>query len=262
MAATTLPVYEFAVAICQNTNVTVTRLVTENVSCLHDYTLKVDQMRAIEGAELVLISGAGLEDFMSSALDKAQCVADASQGLQLLHAGHDHEAHGHAHADDPHIWLSPENAKLMARNICASLSDRFPNWESVFKTNLNTLLTQLDTLQTYGENALRDLTCRELITFHDGFGYLAESFDLTIIRAVEEESGAEASAFELIELIRQVRTHDLPAVFTETNGSDSAARLIAAETGIQVFTLDMAMSGSSYFDAMYNNINTLQEALQ
>ena len=36
IAATTLPVYDFTSALCQGTPLTVTRLVTEEVSCLHN----------------------------------------------------------------------------------------------------------------------------------------------------------------------------------------------------------------------------------
>ena len=108
---------------------------------------------------------------------------------------------------------------------------------------------------------LETLSYRELITFHDGFAYLADSFDLTILEAVEEESGSEASAAELIHLITEVRHHNLPAVFTEELGSVSAAGIIAAETGVDVYTLDMAMHGDGYLDAMYKNIDTLKGAL-
>ena len=53
----------------------------------------------------------------------------------------------------------------------------------------------------------------------------------------------------------------LPAIFTEASGSTSAAGIIARETGCGIFTLDMAMAGDSYFDAMYHNIDTIKEAL-
>lgn len=264
IAATTLPVYEFTNQLCQGTGLTVTRLVTENVSCLHDYTLQVSQMRAIQGAKAVIISGAGLEDFLEDALSGVPCIVDASESLSLMegtHHEHEHD-HGHVHGEDPHIWLSPENAKVMALNICNGLSSRFPEHTAIFEKNLETLLQELDTLQAYGQQALSDLSCRELVTFHDGFSYFAESFDLTILESIEEESGSEASAGQLIELIRLVRDHNLPAIFTETNGADSAASIVAAESGIKIFTLDMAMSGNSYFDAMYSNIDTIREAMQ
>ena len=265
IAATTLPVYEFTARLCDGTGITVTRLITENVSCLHDYSLNVSQVRAAEAAELVIISGAGLEEFMENILPEAACL-DSSSGITLLEGGHSHEHdHGdhehHHHEADSHIWLSPENAKQMAKNICAGLSRKYPNHTNLFEKNLQVLLSDIDALQIYGENALSDLSCRDLITFHDGFTYLAHSFGLTVLEAVEEESGSEASAAELKHLIEEVRHHNLPAIFTETNGSDSAASVIARETGAKIYTLDMAMSGSSWFDAMYRNIDTLKEAL-
>jgi zinc transport system substrate-binding protein len=150
----------------------------------------------------------------------------------------------------------------MAQNIFAGLCAQYPRHTTTFQANLNTLLADLDTLQQYGESQLASLSCQELITFHDGFGYLAEAFDLHILEAIEEESGSEASAAELKHLITEVREHNLPAVFTEINGSVSAADIIAAETGVRIFPLDMAMSGDSYFSAMYHNIDTLKEALE
>lgn len=264
IVATTLPVYSFTSDICQGTNLTVGRLVTENVSCLHDYTLDVGQMRMVEQADAIVISGAGLEDFMDDALHGARGIIDASKNTHIHEGGHNHnnEAHeGHSHEHDPHIWLSPENAKIMAESICNGLIGRYPEYKGVFLDNLETLTEKLDALQVYGDTQLSTLSCRELITFHDGFAYFAESFDLTILEAVEEESGSEASAAELIHLIQQVNEHSLPAVFTEKSCSDAAAGIIATETGAEIFTLDMVMSGDSYFDAMYYNIDTIKEAL-
>ena len=257
IAATTLPVYEFTARLCQGTGITVTRLVTENVSCLHDYSLNVQQVRAAEAAQLIVISGAGLEAFMEDLLAGKE-VIDSSVGISAIAASHHH---GHDHAEDSHIWLSPENAKQMASNICAGLTQKYPQHTAAFASNLQALLTDIDALQAYADEQLSTLKCRELITFHDGFSHLAEAFDLEILAAVEEESGSEASAAELKNLIRLVGDHDLPAVFTERNGSVSAADIIAAETGVKIYTLDMAMSGHSWLDAMYQNIDTLKEAL-
>ena len=270
IAATTLPVYEFTARICENTPLSVTRLVTEEVSCLHDYTLNVNQVKAAENAEHIIISGAGLEEFLDDILLNARIV-DASQGIVLItpeehHHHHDHEEEsgheGHHHEEDPHIWLSPANAMTMADNICIRLTEQYPEYAHTFAGNLNHLQEDLTELQQYGDDMLADLSCRELITFHDGFSYLAEAFDLTILDAIEEESGSEASAKELIHMIEEVEHHNLPAIFTEKSGSVSAAGIIARETGAKEYALDMAMAGDSYFDAMYHNINTLKEALQ
>lgn len=263
VAATTLPVYQFTSQLCEGTGITVTRLVTENVSCLHDYSLNVSQVRAAEAAQVIVISGAGLEDFMEDLLSSAPALIDSSAGIPLSGCEHFHEHahdHGHSHEQDAHIWLSPSNAKIMAENIFHGLCKQFPEYAGAFETNHSALQVKLDSLQSYGEEQLQFLFCRELITFHDGFSYFAEAFDLNILEAIEEESGSEASAQELKHLIGVIREHKLPGIFTETNGGTASAQIIAAETGVTVHTLDMAMSGDDYFMAMYHNIDTIREA--
>lgn len=262
IAATTLPVYEFTSRLCRGTPLTVTRLVTEQVSCLHDYSLNVRQVKAAEAAETIVVSGAGLEDFLGD-LTQGRDLIDASAGIGLLcgEEHEEHEEHGHAHEVDPHIWLSPVLARQMAENICGGLAERYPEYGSVFEENLSALDAELEQLQQYGEDRLAELGTRELITFHDGFSYFAEAFDLVILEAVEEEAGSEASAGELISLISLTREHSLPAIFTEKNSSASAASVISRETGARIYELDMAMAGDSYFDAMYRNLDTIKEAL-
>ena len=268
VAATTLPVYEFTSRLCEGTDISVTRLVTESVSCLHDYALNVRQVRAVEGAEMIVISGAGMEEFMEDLLEGRQTI-DASQGIELLEPeehdhghGHEEESHeGHSHEKDPHIWLSPVLASDMAANICDGLTQRYPQFADAFEDNLAALQEDLDRLNAYGEEQLSQLSCREMITFHDGFGYFADAFDLTILRSIEEEAGSEASAKELEELIGLVREHQLPAIFTETNGSAVSAHTIKSETGVEVYALDMCMGNLDYFAAMKRNIDTVKEAL-
>ena len=263
VAATTLPVYTFASRILEGTGITAERLVTEQVSCLHDYALNIDQVRCSEAAEVIVISGAGLEDFLGDLL-KEDKVIDASRELTLLpgkeHAHEGHEGHDHA-LGDPHIWLSPLMAKQMSQNICQGLSSKYPEQKDQMEENLQALLADLEDLQAYGEDRLQDLSCREIVTFHDGFAYLAQAFDLTILRSIEEEHGSEASAKDLSDLISLVKEHKLPAIFTEQNGSDAAASVIAAETGVKTYALTTAMSGDDYFSAMRQNIDTLKEAL-
>lgn len=261
IAATTLPVYEFSSRLCAGTGLSVTRLVTESVSCLHDYSLSVSQMRSIAGAEVVVLSGGGLEDFLMDTIGEKSMI-DSAEGISLLGCGHVHEHdHDRAHEYDAHIWLSTANAKLMAGNISKGLTEKYPQYSAVFASNLTDLLAEIEDLESYGKQQLADLQGRELITFHDGFAYFADCFDLTILEAVEEESGSEASAAELKHLIGLAQEHGVKAVFTEKNGSASAADILSAELGVKSYPLDMAMSGDSWYGAMVYNIKTVKEAL-
>lgn len=268
IVATTRPIYEFTAFLCQNTDLTVKQLITQEVSCLHDYTLQVSQMKLIERADTVIINGAGLESFLHDALLTKESVIDASAGIILLDSASDHhedhedrEAHHH-HEKDAHIWLSPENAIMMAQTLCDGLCKKYPHYEKNFKENCDVLVLQLQELNHYGKQQLSDLSCRNLITFHDGFAYFAQAFDLNILSAMEEESGSEASAATLIELTTLITDNNIPAIFTEENGSVSAAKILKNETGVEVHTLRMGLSGTTYFETMYHNIDTIKEALE
>lgn len=258
--ATTKPVYDLTRRICAGTDLSVSLLINESVSCLHDYSLSVNQVRNAEAAQVMVISGAGLEEFMEDLLAGCDTVIDSSDRIPMVECTVEHPDHEHHHEGDAHIWLAPENAKLMAQSICAGLCKAYPEHAERFQANLNQLEKDLDDLQAYGEETLSSLSCRELVTFHDGFGYFAQAFDLTIAAAVEEESGSEASAKELIHLIELMQSRNIPAVFTEVNGSVSAATIISSEIGVSIHALDMGMTGD-YFEIMRNNINAVKEAL-
>ena len=139
IVATTRPVYDFTVLLCDGTGIEVDLLVTEQLSCLHDYTLQVRQMRSLESARLVVLSGAGLEGFLDDALLNTENTIDASKNIDLLCAGHAHEStishDEHHHESDPHIWLDVANARVMATNICEGLISHFPAHENTFRKN-------------------------------------------------------------------------------------------------------------------------------
>ena len=250
--ATTAPVAQIVGAITAGTDLTVATLISEPVSCVHDYALSVDQMRAVEQAKHIVISGAGLEEFMADVLT-SRAVIDASEGLALL-PGEEGES-------DPHTWLAPENMIAMTRTVEAALAAEYPQHAALFAENADIWCEKLDELQAYGEQLLSSLSCRRLVTFHDGFAYFAKAFDLEIAASMEIEAGSEPSARELEEIISLLQDQGIPAVFTEINGTADAAELVARETGCAVFSLDTAISSVNYLSAMTQNIDTIKEAL-
>lgn len=268
IVATTWPIFQFTAAVCENSGLFVTQLVTGQVSCLHDYSLTVRQMQAIEDAELIIMSGCELEAFMDDALKNASDTIECCHGVPFIYPEEDSHMHAHessaahhSHAD-PHIWLDPDNAATMVQNIARELTLRYPEHAALFFQNAADYCLKLSELNAYGVQTLQGLSCRELITFHDGFSYFASAFDLHILAALEEEDGAMATAAALEEMICLVQDNQLPAIFIETYGSDSAATVIQAQTGVNVYTLNMAMYGDDYFTAMRHNIDTVKEALR
>ena len=268
IVATAYPVYLFTNTIVGDTEgVEVTQLVTEETSCLHDYTLTVTDMKAIEKADVIILSGAGLEDFMEDALAQSNAVViDCSAGIDLLpsssHEHHDHEDEDDHDHFDPHFWMDEKAALTMMNNIVSGLSALDEEHADSYTANLNHAagLLSNDSLDA------SSLSCPYLITFHDGFQYFARSNGLTLLKAIEEEEGSEASAAEIKEIVDLIEEYRIPAIFTEKNGSDATAQAIARETGVAVYQLDMIMSGggqdiSAYVDAMNANYAVIREAL-
>ena len=267
--ATTYPVYLFARTVAQGVEgVTVERLNTGSVSCLHDYTLSVDDMKKIEGADVIAMNGAGLEDFMDDALAASSAaVIDCSQGVALLeNADHIHEegdgGHDHGHWD-PHYWMDPGNAAVMVRNLQEGFALADPDHGDAYARNGEEAAGQLPSFAGDCTQALEGAEGAALITLHDGFRYFAQALGLPLLASIEEEEGSEASAMEINEITQLVKEHQLPVIFTEVNGSDATANAISRETGCQVAQLTMLMDGpeegdlSTYLEGVRSNVNTI-----
>lgn len=262
LCATTYPVYLFASEVTRGAeNVSVELMINQPVSCLHDYTLSVDDMKKLEQADAILLSGAGLEDSMGDALNAVSDtpVIDCSQEISLLTTPEGE--------DDPHIWLAPANAAAMVNTIAAGLTELDRDNAALYAENAAAAEDKLLSCQETLSEALSGLTCRELITFHDGFQYFANAFDLTILRAIEEEAGSEASAQEAGEIIAEVQSHSLPAIFTEKNGATATAEMIQRECGVKLAQLDLMMSGDTenpgidtYLTLLEGDVNAVSEA--
>ena len=267
VVATTYPVYLFTCAVADGVEgVEVLQLVNQPTSCLHDYTLTVGDMKTLERADVLVMNGAGLEDFLSAALETSDAaVIDCSAGVDLLEeAGH--EGHDHDTEYDPHIWMDPARAAQMVENIGAGLAAL--DEDSAAAYGANSAAAQ-DLLEAW-DAELRQLLCdgpdapavRELITFHEGFRYFADAYDFHILRAIEEEEGSEASAHEILAVVELIEEYRLPVIFTEANGSDATARAIQRETGVEVEELTMIMSGeesalSAYYEAQQRNAEAI-----
>lgn len=260
VAATTYPVYLLASAVAEGAEqITIIPVVNQSVACLHDYTLTVSNMKTLEKADLILLNGAGLEDFMEDAL-RGKPTVDCSEGVTLLESEEE---------TDPHIWLDPDRAAQMAENIAAGLAQADPNQADLYLSNGEAQAEALRALAETCRRELADLSCRQLITFHEGFSYLADCFDLEILTAIEEEAGSEASAKEIVEIVNLIEEYDLPVIFVERNGSEATARAIQRECGVEVAALTMMMSGpeeygpdNCYETYLMENIEVLKEALK
>ena len=266
VVCTTYPIYLFASSIAEGADgVSVERLDTGSTSCLHDYTLSMGDMKKLERADVIALNGAGLEEFLEDALASSGAVViDCSEGVELLpsrdhdHGEDDEDGHDHGHWD-PHYWMDPRRAAVMARNLEAGLWSVDPDHRWDYQAD--SVLEMLDRCRA-GMDVLDGRKIPGLITFHDGFQYFAEACGLSLLASVEEEAGSEASAREIVEITELVKEYSIPVIFTEVNGSDATANAISRETGCRVARLTMLMDGpeddlKAYDTGIAENISSI-----
>ena len=266
IVATTYPIYLFTQMLSIDaTNTSLLQLVDQDISCLHDYTLTANEMRLLEEAEILVINGAGLDDFILDAIaglpeDARPAVINCSEFIDLLPT----EDGG----VDPHYWMDFTLVARVLQGLSMQLSSLNPENVDAYRGETGNYMAMLMEAEEKYRTMLEPLRTRELITFHDGFAYFANAFDLTILMAVEEEEGQAASAQVISEALALIETHNLPAIFTEVYSADSTAQTVASESGVTIYPLSMVMGAEgrpfgvyTYLYVMDQNIATLLEAL-
>ena len=73
-------------------------------------------------------------------------------------ATHNHGPSRSSQAIDGHVWLDPDNARVMVDRIEQALSAKEPAKTSVFKANADTLRSRLDALSAELDRALRPVS--------------------------------------------------------------------------------------------------------
>lgn len=256
------PMYVATINITNNIpGVKVINMAQPTAGCLHDYQFTPDNLVTLSEAQIFVVNGAGMENFMDKVVSQLPelKVINASNGIQLL------EGHGEEGAN-PHVWVSISNAILQVKNIGGQLAALDPEHAAQYNANTAAYVSKMEGLKTRMHQSLDDVEKRDIITFHEAFPYFAEEFNLNIAAVVEREPGSEPSAAELADTIQIVKESGINAIFTEPQYSARAAETIANETGAKVFILDPVVSGpleaDAYIKIMEGNIKTLQEALK
>jgi len=271
ITATVYPTAMAAKAVCAGVpGVRVDQMVADAGACVHDYNLSVRDLQKLENADLLILSGAGLESFLEGLLSRYPdlTICDSSEGLELLcpesdhgHEEHDH-GHAHAHESDPHLWMDPMLFAEQTEAIAEALAQADPDYAPFYRRNAQEFVETLQAADETMSQLLESVSCRDLITFHEGFGYFARRYGFHVT-GIEEEAGGEASAKVLITLAQKIREEGIPAVFYEENGSDRSARVLSRECGIPALPLSMLMDGDGtpegFIDTMLQNARTIAE---
>ena len=244
--------------------VEVVNLTPPQTGCLHDYQLTPEDMKVLETADIFVVNGLGMENF----LDK---VTEARPDLKIINASDSPEIVPIMEGDvpNPHVWMSVTYSIQQVKNILSKLSELDPERAEQYRMHALDYVDELTTLRDEMHISLDMLRTKDIVTFHEAFPYFAAEFKLNVLAVIEREPGTEPTPQELADTIEKIKALPVKIIFTEPQYSPKAAETIARETGAQIFTLDPIVTGEAkpenlldYPDRMLDNMLTLIKALQ
>ena len=243
----------------------------------HDFQLTPADVKKLSDADLLIINGAGIEEWLGELIKKSGnknlVVVDTSNGIKLVESpeeieiGHSHShAHDHDHGDgaNPHIWLDPVIAKKQAANIVAALQKADPSNASAYAQNGKVYEAKLSALDSDYRSTLAQLPNNNLVTFHDAFPYLAARYKLNYVGAISEFPEKDPTPKQLAALVDKIRSLKVGVLFAENGYAPGLLKKIAGETGAKVSELDTLEVGqgtpTAYLDRMGANLESLRKA--
>ncbi|TFB95784.1 zinc ABC transporter substrate-binding protein [Cryobacterium sp. MDB2-10] len=241
--------------------VTLTQLIQPNQSA-HSYDPSAADLTALGRADVLVINGVGLEEWLTDAIDASGfhgVTIDSDAGITIAEsgAGNDEAPHtadaAHDHAGgNPHIWTDVANAEAMTRTIAAGLaaaSAADADRAAAFTANAAGYGSTLAALDGWIRANIDPVPGAErlLVSNHDAFGYFTAAYGITYVGSVipSFDDNAEPSATEIDQLVTKIKATGVKAVFSEASISPKAADTIARQAGVTVYSGDDALYGDS-----------------
>jgi len=269
-AATIYPVYDIAANIAGG-RAQVICIVKPGASP-HTFSLTPSEVKRFQGVKAVFAVGHGIDEWVSDFAANSGNVkiytVDGGIKLKKLRFEHKYNDHRRHHeiknSIDPHYWLSPENAAVIAENICRVFVKLDEENSSCYRKNLKVFLNKMRNLKMKSQKMLDKLKKNEIIVMHESWNYFADAFNLKVIGVFASSPGKEPTPAQMKELYRTAEEREVNAVFTEPQLSPSSVKPFIEDLGLELYVLDPlgGVNGrKTYEELILYNCRTIREAL-
>ncbi len=214
----------------------------------HTYEPTPGQLEEVSRAKIYAKVGSGIEFELVWAdkiisVNKEILVVDCSSGIDLIESADNSEHEGEngelneeefageaaSHNYDPHIWLSPANAKIMTENIYSGLIEADPDGRDFYYENKVVFQNELDELDNEIRKILSGRENRKILVYHPAWTYFARDYHLELV--IIEKEGKEPTAEGIKNLISQAKLYNIKLIFASPELSVKSAETIAREIG-------------------------------
>lgn len=155
--------------------------------------------------------------------------------IDLIKTTGGHE-NGHIEGADPHFWVSPKCAKIIALSVKNLLCELKPDTREVYEHNYSKLIETISAIDKKAQELFSGFQGRSFMIFHPTLGYLARDYGLIQI-AVENE-GKEPTPSTFKNLIDLARSEKIKVIFVQREYDTKNASAIATETGAALEAID------------------------
>jgi ABC-type Zn uptake system ZnuABC Zn-binding protein ZnuA len=203
----------------------------------HTYGPTPSDVRSIAGADLVVMNGLGVDDWLKPLLAEAKRPASALVELGSDQSGVTYlPGVGGTGSVNPHLWLNVVYAEAYVKRIVAALQAAAPAKQAVIQASGDAYVARLAALDTAirAQIATIPLANRKLVSYHDAFPYFAAAYGLTIVGTVVPAPGQDPSAGRVVALIDTIRASGVKAIFSEAQFNPKIEQQLAAEAGVTV----------------------------
>lgn len=276
IVATLFPQYDFA-RIIAGDKAQVEMLLPPGIDS-HSFDPSMKDVEKISDADLFIYTGEVMENWALPFAENApeSCIIlDVSKNISpiCLDGDHKHSEDEHTHEMnvDPHVWTSPENAKIIVADILDALVSLDPENEEYYRENARNYIESLSALDADIRECVEN---SRLDTLYFGgefaFRYFAESFGLSYVTLYDSCSeSAEPDPRTVTYMVDEMNEKQVKVILYPELSDDRSARGIAEDTGAHTAVFHSCHnlskndfdSGKSYISIMYENLLVLEEAL-
>ncbi len=255
-------------------------LLIEGAGSPHNYSLKPSQANELQKANLIFWIGHDLEAFLQRTIENIAPQAVSvplieSHGIKTLpfregasFEEHDHDKHDeHDHGEfDPHVWLDPNNAKILVAEIEEQLTKIYPKHADTFANNANTITKELDALTDEINLELKDVKSKGYIVFHDAYQYFEHRFDMSALGSVTVSPEVMPGVNRIRKLQQKVKQLEAICVFSEPQFEPKLVATITENTSAGSGVLDplgasIEKGPQLYFKLIRNMALSIKECL-
>ncbi len=235
-------------------HIKLTNLSEPQTGCLHDYQLTPEDMKLLSKADVFIINGGGIEEFLTE-VAKAYpdlTIIDASQGLDLME-------------DNSHAWMSVPLHREQVANISAGLETIDPDNAEIYQLNAADYDRKLADLEKQQNQILASSQGKQIVIFHEAYEYVARDYGMEVAFVLDLDEERQVSAGEVADVMDAVSSGSVSFVLAEEEYGKDMGDRVTEETGVPVYYLNTLVRGTydanSYLEKMQENINIIEMAL-